>query len=354
MTRAGQALVAAALAVPLIMRPAGAAGAMDAARPALAPAAKAHGGEAARLPRGLLPGQTPGGVAALVSARPGRADPRSGAAIPALPADAAAALPGIGAGAHGSQDGPPAAQAAARVQDAAGLDVDPGLGSGTAGEVRSFMSGPVAGRLLLPPAPRPPAGLVLLLHDSLSPDLRGRLYEDQLLGAGIAVLDVLRGDDDPEALTRALEALPAEAGVAGVPVGVLGFGAGARLALRLGPGIAARALLYPGCAGLAPAGPAATGPLLLVHGDVDASNPRGACSDAAARLSQPGRVVRHRVYPGAGYGWDYPAYGLEQHVLLPPPEGAGRIPAAPWPELAAMSAAQVAGFFATVLAAGAR
>jgi dienelactone hydrolase len=327
MTRAGQALVAAALAVPLIIRPAGAAGAMDAVRPALAPAAEAHAGEA-RLPRGLLPGQ---------------------------PSFDVAARPEIAAGAHGPQDDPPAVQAPARVQDAAGPDANPGLGSGAAGEARSFVSGTVAGRLLLPPLPsRSPAGLVLLLHDSLGPDLRGRLYEDQLLGAGIAVLDVLRGEDDPEALARALEALPADAGVAGAPVGVLGFGAGARLALRLGPAIAARALLYPGCAGLAPAGPAVTGPLLLAHGGGDASNPRADCSDAAARLSQPGRAVRHRVYAGAGYGWDYPAHGLERRVLLPHPDGAGRVPAAPWPELAAMSAAQVAGFFATVLAAGAR
>lgn len=354
MTRAGQALVAAALAVPLTMRPAGTARAMDALRPTLAPAAEAHGGVAATPPRGLPLGQTPGDVAVLVPARPGRVDPGRNAAVPALPADAVAALTGVGAGAHGLQDGQTAAQAAARVQDAAGLDVDPGLGSGAAGEARSFVSGPVAGRLVLPPAPLRPAGLVLLLHDSLGPDLRGRLYEDQLLGAGIAVLDVLRGDDDPEALTRALEALRAEAGVAGAPVGVLGFGAGARLALRLGPSIAARALLYPGCAGLDPAGSAATGPLLLLHGDGDASNPRAACSDAAARLSQTGRAVRHRVYPGAGYGWDYPAHGLERRVLLPRPDGAGRIPAAPWPELAAMSAAQLAGFFATALAAGAR
>jgi dienelactone hydrolase len=165
---------------------------------------------------------------------------------------------------------------------------------------------------------------------------------------------VLRGGDDPEALARALEVLPADAAdVAGTPVAALGFGAGARLALRLGPGIAARALLYPGCAGLAPGEPAAADPLLLLHGDGDASNPRAACADAIARLSQGGRTVRHRVYPGAGYGWDYPAYGLEQRVLLPRPDGAGRIPTTPWPELTAMSAAQVAGFFATVLAAGA-
>lgn len=202
-----------------------------------------------------------------------------------------------------------------------------------------------AGLLTLPPgAPDRRGPAVLVLHDALGADGQVALYADQLLGVGIAVLDLLVNEEN--GATAALAALAAHPQVVAGSVGVLGFGAGARLAASLPGPLAARALLYPGCDTL----PALSLPgqaVLLLHGEADASNPPEACDRAAARLA--GAAVRRRGYPRAGYAWDYPGYPNEGSHLLPVADGSGRIRVQPWPDLAAQSAAEVAGFFATTL-----
>ena len=211
-----------------------------------------------------------------------------------------------------------------------------------------FESGPVLGTLLLPVG-RPPSGVVVMLNDSLGPDPRSALYKDQLLGAGIAVLDVMREAPDTPSLASAIAALAADPRVATDQIGVMGFGRGARQALPVETGILAHALLYPGCDGLEDlADTEARGPLLLLHGAADEANGRDRCAAAAAAMGRNGRPVRHVTYADAGYAWDHPVYGLERRIVLPRPDGLGRIVTAPWPELATMSATQVTGFFASV------
>jgi len=217
-------------------------------------------------------------------------------------------------------------------------------------EVRIVAVGPVLGSLTLPAAD-PPVGLVLLLPDSLGHDPRSARYVEQLLRAGLAAFDVERGEADAKAIAAALPAVQDAAGTQGRPVGVIGFGAGARAALRLAPPVAVRVLLYPGCAGLAP--PSHRAATLLVHGEADPANPRPTCAAVAARLGGGGPVV-HLAYPAAGYAWDYPAYGQDRRIRLPRPDGQGTAVSEPWPELAAMAASQAADFIARVAMGGAR
>jgi dienelactone hydrolase len=218
--------------------------------------------------------------------------------------------------------------------------------------IRMVASGPLVGTLALPEI-GPPAGLVLLLPDSLGHDPRGTPYVDQLLRVGLAALDLQSGGENAEIVMRHMPGLLAEAGAAGLPVGVIGFGAGARAGLRLGPNIGARVLLYPGCADLATPELPHAAPTLLLHGDADPANPRAACAAFAARLAG-GAPVRHFMYRKAGYAWDYPAYGVDHRILLPRPDGQGTARSEPWPELAASSAAQAADFLAIMLARTAR
>jgi hypothetical protein len=216
----------------------------------------------------------------------------------------------------------------------------------TAGEVRMLEAGTLLGTLMLP-AGGSPAGLVLLLHDgTLGHDPRGAPYADQLLGAGLAVLELMRGGEDPAAIDQALPELTAQIGPDRLPVGAIGFGGGARTALRLGPAVAARVLLYPGCAGLAEAaGTLPSGSLLLLHGTADPANAEADCVVLAATL-QRNAHVRRISYQDAGFAWDYPAYGPTHPVALPRPDGLGLVRALPWPELTEMSASQAAGFLA--------
>ncbi|MCI0754982.1 dienelactone hydrolase family protein [Teichococcus vastitatis] len=213
-------------------------------------------------------------------------------------------------------------------------------------EVRVLNTGTLLGTLFLPSAGQP-TGLVLLLPDRLGPDARSTPYIDQLLGAGLAVLDLLHGGEDGGAIVGAMPTLAVETQLGGLPIAAVGFGAGARTALRLGPGIAARVLLYPGCAGLAGEQHGASGPVLLLYGTADAVNLPEACAVLASGLAPSN--VHQVIYPGASYAWDYPAYGLAHRFLLPHPDGQGRTVSLPWPELASMSATQVAGFLAAAL-----
>lgn len=214
------------------------------------------------------------------------------------------------------------------------------------GQVSVFSGSPAPGLLVLPPAADArPLGVVVVLHDSLGPDPRSARYIDQLLGARIGVIEPQSMHRDPASLPALLAGLAADARTQGLRIGVLGFGAGGRLAARMRGDAIARALMYPGCESL-PALEAEPGDaVLLAHGDADPANATQDCIEALAPAGRAGAAVRHLVYPQAGYAWDYPAYGLEQRILLPNPGGAGRAAVEPWPELTAISATHVAAFF---------
>lgn len=214
--------------------------------------------------------------------------------------------------------------------------------------IEPFAVAGAAGVLELPASsPSQNVPVVVILHDGGEPDTRSAIYITQLLGAGIAVLDVLMHQED--GLGAVVAALAVHPRLAGERMGVLGFGAGARLGLaNLSSGIQARALLYPGCAGL----PAARLPgdaLLLLSGTVDETNPPDACAAAVERLAAGGATIRWTIYPGATYAWDFPRHGIEGPLRLLAADATSRVLAQPWPELAALSASQVAGFFATQL-----
>lgn len=55
-------------------------------------------------------------------------------------------------------------------------------------------------------------------------------------------------------------------------------------------------------------------------------------------MGASGAALRLRVYEQAGYAWDLPAFSGDGRP--------GRVIAEAWPELAALSASEVAGFFA--------
>ena len=218
--------------------------------------------------------------------------------------------------------------------------------------------GPGPATLTLPASRRDgPVPAVALLHDSLGPDPRGEPYARQLLGAGIAVLEVLADPVAEPALLAMLHALAADRRVDAARLGVLGFGQGAAAAMSAALPVAARALLYPGCAGLTEAAARRAGgwagaPVLVLHGDADRASPPASCAAAVEALGRAGARVRRVLYRGASYAWDHPGFGTEGGVLLPAPEGApgdGRVKAQPWPALTAASAGTVAGFFAREL-----
>jgi dienelactone hydrolase len=208
----------------------------------------------------------------------------------------------------------------------------------------------VTGLLSLPPrvakGPARPLPAVLVLHDALGPDSRSETYTVQLLGAGIAVLDLLAEAPDGAVRAAAVAMLAADARIDPRRIGVLGFGAGAATAAA--SPLPARVLLYPGCASL-PRGEPIPGAVLLAHGGADAANPEAACAAAADALAAAGAQVRRVEYAGAGYAWDRPGFSIGERAMVPAPGGEGRVAVQPWPALTEMVAAQVAGFFASVL-----
>ncbi|UPY35849.1 dienelactone hydrolase family protein [Sediminicoccus sp. KRV36] len=214
-------------------------------------------------------------------------------------------------------------------------------------EAEAFTAAGAIGTLILPlgaPGRQTPA--IVILQDGEEPDGRASLYMDQLLGAGFAVLEMTQWPGD--SLEAVLAGLARHPRVAGQRLGLLGFGAGARLAAAMPEQVAARALLYPGCDGIALAAMPAQ-PVLLMHGAADPANPAASCDSLGTALGQAGASVRLRVLAGASYAWDRPAFAGEGHAMLPRPDGTGRVRAEAWPELAALSAAEVAGFFAASL-----
>ena len=215
------------------------------------------------------------------------------------------------------------------------------------GETEAFLARGVAGILTLPAgAPDRQTPAIIILQDTLGPDGRASRYTDQLLGAGFAVLEVQTLDAD--ALGEALSALSAHPRVAGQPLGLLGFGLGARVATHWSGPVGARALLYPGCDGLSPAAMRGEA-VLLMYGAADPANAPGPCASFAQALGATGASVRLQVFARASYAWDRLAFGSEGRSLLPRPDGLGRVTAEPWPALAELSAAGVAAFFAANL-----
>lgn len=216
----------------------------------------------------------------------------------------------------------------------------------------------VAGVLSLPAGPaggRRPA--VVILPDALGPDGRADAYVLALNAAGLLVLEV-HAEAAAEAAPLAVQALAADPRVLPGRIGLLGFGAGGRAALltpaRAGgqDPIAARAALYPGCIGLeaelARREAAFASPILLLHGDRDAANPRAACAELTAALAIRVRAERAEI-AGAGYAWDRPGFPAEGPALLPRPDGAGRIGAAHDPRGHEASVARVADWMARAL-----
>jgi hypothetical protein len=211
----------------------------------------------------------------------------------------------------------------------------------------AFQIAAANGTLILPagaPDRRSPA--IVILQDGEAPDGRASQYTDQLLGAGFVVLELAQLQ--PDELGGVLTVLAMHPRVAGQPLGLLGFGQGARLAASVAQPVAARALLYPGCDGVVPA-PMPGQAVLLMHGGADPANSPPPCEAFGVRLRHAGATLRWRVLPGASYAWDRPSFAGEGHAMLPRPDGAGRVRAEAWPALAALSAAEVAGFFALSL-----
>lgn len=214
-------------------------------------------------------------------------------------------------------------------------------------EIELFEVAGAAGTLALPAgAPDRQSPAIIILPDGAEPDGRAALYADQLLGAGLAVLElaILPG----ASLDAVLASLARHPRILGRRLGLLGFGAGARLAAALPEAVAARALLYPGCAGIIPAAMSGQA-VLLMHGGADPANPDRSCEALDVALRQAGATVSRRSYDHAGYAWDRPAFAGEGRSLLPRPDGVGRVAAEAWPALAELSAAEVAGFFAASL-----
>lgn len=229
------------------------------------------------------------------------------------------------------------------------------------GRLEPFQPGnpALAGVLSLPGAPaggRLPA--VVILPDALGPDGRADAYVLALNAAGLLVLEV-HAEAVAGAASMVVQALAGDPRVLPGRIGLLGFGAGGRAAL-LTPArsggrdpIAARAALYPGCIGLeaelARQEVAIASPVLLLHGDRDAANPRAACAELVSALSIRVRAERAEI-AGAGYAWDRPGFAAEGPALLPRPDGAGRIRAAHDPQGHEASVARVADWMVRALA----
>lgn len=214
-------------------------------------------------------------------------------------------------------------------------------------------------------------GAVLIVHDALGMDQRSHRYIAQITAAGLAVLEVELRANPPDGLVPPLPgeaeaaalALRAAARLARDPridparVGALGFGIGGRavlLAAQAGPGgdpFAARMVLYPGCGTLRDRLRAAArigGPVLLVAGESDPANDAAECEEVARDLQRSGDA-RLILYRGASYAWDLPQTGGGDTTGQPWPAGRGIVRSVAWPELAELTAAQAASFFADIL-----
>jgi dienelactone hydrolase len=197
----------------------------------------------------------------------------------------------------------------------------------------------------------PAAPLVLLLPDATGEQGRSEPYVAALSRHGIASL-VLGVEDQGEGNRASLAPAPGREAIelarewadAQVPmpgqrrIAIIGFGAGARVALAVED--TAAVALDPGCRGLvlAPAPRRA----LLVHGLM--------APDAAACVALDGTPGLTRLpLPGIGHGWDLPVVAAPGGALLPDPAGPGRRRASPDPIATAAVAEAVAGWIAARL-----
>lgn len=218
-------------------------------------------------------------------------------------------------------------------------------------------AGEPVGLLTLPPEAgegRLPA--VVIVPDLLGQDRRSDPYVEQLVGAGLVILEVSAdpGEISPRHVARAVARLARDPRIDAARIGLLGFGHGGHAAARAfaeRDPFAARALLYPGCgallADLPPGMEPPRGRLLLLHGTEDPANRVEDCEALAARIS--GAVPARRIaYRGAGYAWDFPQADPLSPWRHPAPGLAGRVTVRGWPALTALSAAEAAAFLATM------
>lgn len=237
--------------------------------------------------------------------------------------------------------------------------------------------GGMAGLLHPPEVGALPSPAVLVVHDALGLDQRSQRYIARLNAAGILAVEVELRANPPDGwaeplpgeaeaavlLAQAIAALARDPRVDPLRIGALGFGVGAR-ALALVPPVedgratvAARLLLYPGCGSLGallrapPHAPRSVpSPVLLLHGEDDPANAPAECDGLSAALG-PGAPVRRIAYRGATYAWDLPQVAEGTHAGQPWPDREGTIPVRWWPELADLTAAKAAAFFARELRA---
>jgi dienelactone hydrolase len=195
---------------------------------------------------------------------------------------------------------------------------------------------------LVLPGPGAAAALVVLLPDAGGEQGRAEPYAEALARRGIASLvlgiEDQEGDrpsESPRPAALALDLARAWAAgqaplLGGAGIAVIGFGAGARVALGVedAPVVA----LDPGCRGLAL--PPAPRRALLVHGL--------AAADAAECTAVEG--VERLPLPGIGHGWDLPVVAAPGGALLPDPAGPGRRRASPDPIATAAVAEAVASW----------
>ena len=235
--------------------------------------------------------------------------------------------------------------------------------------------GGMAGLLHRPAVGASPSPTVLIVHDTLGLDRRSQRYIAQLNAAGFLVLEVELGANPPDGVaepppgeaeaavlvTRAAAALARHPRVDPTRIGALGFGIGAR-AVALAPpaenggaAFAARLLLYPGCSSLGDllrAQPQALGgvpsAVLILHGEDDPANTPAGCDRLSAAFG-PAVSARRVAYRGAAYAWDLPQAPGSEYGGQPWPGGEGAVPVRSWPELAELTAAKAAGFFALAL-----
>jgi dienelactone hydrolase len=239
--------------------------------------------------------------------------------------------------------------------------------------------GGMAGLLHRPAVGASPSPAVLIVHDALGLDRRSQRYIAQLNAAGLLVLEVelranppdgfvepLPGEAEAaELVARAAAALARDPRVDPVRIGALGFGIGARAVALASPAaesggaaFVARLLLYPGCSsldGLLRARPRAPNgvpsAVLILHGEDDPANRPAECGRLSTAFD-PAASVRRIAYLGAAYAWDLPQAPGSEHGGQPWPGGQGAVPVHSWPELAELTAAKAAGFFARALHAG--
>ncbi|BDG73538.1 hypothetical protein [Roseomonas fluvialis] len=213
-----------------------------------------------------------------------------------------------------------------------------------------FAAGLPGGLLASVTLPGPAAPLVVLLPDATGELGRSEPYVDALSRRGLASL-VLGIEDQGEgsrpstrpppgtdALEAAREWAESQIQLSGSRIAVIGFGAGARVAMTVidAPVVA----LDPGCGGLAL--PDLRRRTLLVHGL--------AAPDAAACAALDGaRGVERLPLPGIGHGWDVPVVAAPGGALLPDPSGNGRRRATPDPIATAAVAEVVADWIVAAL-----